>query len=456
MTDMKILPNSVETEQSIIAAVILAGEMGQPDTSAEVFECTVPDEFYKSSHQIIMETAREMHQSGKPLDLISLKETLEAKGLLSKVGGAVYLAQICDKAPVPPSIKHYCRIIKDKASRRRLIQTCRKTIQEAFQGQDAGEIIDSAQREILKIDTDAQSLAPSIDVLLGDALDRYERLYKMKGQITGVPSGYPDLDFLTSGFQPSDLIILAARPSMGKSALVISIMAYLGKNTIPCGLFSLEMSKEQVIDRMAAVTGRVNSMKFRNGRFQDKDWEAVSNAFGELTGKPIYIEDSPDARLLSIRKKARQMIKQGVKILFIDYLQLITGSNHQNRNLEISEITRGLKLLARDLQVPIVLLSQLSRKCEERNKKRPLLSDLRDSGAIEQDADVVLFLFREEVYAAAAANENGKTKNSELDKIRGQAELIIAKQRNGPTGAVQLSWNAAITRFDSAYLNHKE
>ncbi|MFO7816562.1 MAG: replicative DNA helicase [Desulfovibrionales bacterium] len=440
MVDTQTAPHSLETEQSVIAATILAAELGQPQTTTDIFDRIDPAEFYRGAHQQIMEAARDLHRTGDPLDLISLSEALKARGALEKVGGASYLAQICNTAPVPSSVKHYCRTIREKANLRRLIQACQRTIQAAHQGRDAAEVLDTAQAEILKIDTGGQTHATPIDSMLDEALDRYERLHKMQGQLSGMPSGFPDIDLLTAGFQPSDLIILAARPSMGKSALVVCMMAYMGLHDWPCGAFSLEMSKEQIMDRITAVTGRVNSIKFRNGRFQDQDWLAITNTFGKLAKKPIYIDDSSDARFSSIRKRARQMVKQGVRIIFVDYLQLIAGSNQTNRNLEISEITRGFKLLAKDLNVPIVLLSQLSRKCEERNRndKRPLLSDLRDSGAIEQDADVVLFLFREEVYHPT-------------DENRGRSELIVAKQRNGPTGAIELQWNAATTRFDSYF-----
>lgn len=438
MADTRTPPHSLEIERSIIAAAILAGNMGQPEIVADIFDSVAPVEFFRAAHQQIMQTARDLHRAGDPLDMVSLTEALKAAGLLEKAGGATYLAQICDTAPVPASIKHYCSIIREKANLRRLIQTCQRTIQAAYQGHDAAEIIDTAQADILKIDTGDRGQAVPIDPLLDDAIDRYERLHKMQGQLTGIPSGFPDLDLLTAGFQPSDLIVLAARPSMGKSALMVCIATYLGLHDIPNGIFSLEMSKEQLIDRIAAVTGRVNSIKFRNGRFAEEDWRAITGAFGRLAGKPIYVDDSSDSRFSGIRKRARQMVKQGVKIIFVDYLQLMAGSNQHNRNLEISEITRGFKLLAKDLNIPIVLLSQLSRKVEDRDKKRPRLSDLRDSGAIEQDADVVMFLYRDEIYATTETN-------------KGLAELIIAKQRNGPTGTIGLRWSAATTRFDSAY-----
>jgi replicative DNA helicase len=434
----RILPHSLETEQSLIAAVIMSGETGQSEVATDVFDHVTPGEFYRSAHQEIMETARRLHQAGDPLDLISLTEELQSRNTLSKIGGAAYLAKICNTIPVPSSLKHYCQIVREKAKLRQLIQYCQKTIQAAYEGHDAVELLDAAQADILKIDTGDQGQATPIDALLGDALGRYEKLYRMKGQITGVPSGFPDLDLFTAGFQPADLVILAARPSMGKSALMITMLVYMGLHGWPCGAFSLEMSKEQIMDRIAAVTGRVNSIKFRNGRFEDKDWRTITDTFGRLAGKLIYIDDTSDARFANLRKRARAMVRQGARILFVDYLQLIAGSNQTNRNLEISEITRGFKLLAKDLNVPIVVLSQLSRKCEERNNKRPLLSDLRDSGAIEQDADTVLFLFRESVYAPT-------------DENQGRAELIIAKQRNGPTGAIELSWNAATTGFDSIY-----
>lgn len=433
----QIPPRALDIEQSLISAVMLSS-----DAAAEILESVNPAEFYTGAHQKIITTARELYRKGDPLDLPILTEALKVRGLLESIGGAVYLTKLFDTAPVPPNIEKYCTIIKEKAALRRLIQTCQKTIQNAHQAKDTGEVIDQAQQAILQISAGNHGRAMKIDSLLDDAIDRYEKLWKMQGQITGISSYFPDLDAITAGYQPSDLIILAARPSMGKTAFAVCNLVNMGLQDISCGIFSLEMSKEQIIDRMAAVAGKVNSLKFRSGRFQDEDWQAITSAFGKLANKPIWIDDSSDGKISGIRKKARQMVKQGVKIIFIDYLQLISGGTRESRNLEISEITRGLKLLAKDLQIPIVLLSQLSRKCEERDNKRPRLSDLRDSGAIEQDADVVMFLYREEVYKTTEENRN-------------LADLIIAKQRNGPTGTVLLHWNKAATRFSGFTESHQ-
>lgn len=426
----RVPPHAIDVERSLISVL-----MHSKNAAAEVLDTICPDDFYRGAHQKIISAAKDLHRKGEPLDLPILTEALQVRGVLEEIGGAYYLAGLLDE-PVPSSVPRYCTVLQEKAALRRLIHTCQKTIQDCHEARDAGEVIDLAQREILKVQAEGSGQAIQINSLLDEAIDRYEQLEKMKGKIKGIPSFFPDLDLILAGYQPSDLVILAARPSMGKTAFAVSNLYHMGLRDIPCGIFSLEMSKEQIIDRIAAVSARVGSTKFRSGRFADDDWQRITSAFGKLYGRPIYIDDSADSRFSSIRKRARQMVKLGVKIIFVDYLQLITGTNPHNRNLEISEITRGLKLLAKDLQIPIVLLSQLSRKCEERNNKRPLLSDLRDSGAIEQDADVVLFLFREEAYSVTEEN-------------KGLAELIVAKQRNGPTGAINLFWNAAATRFES-------
>lgn len=430
MMDNKLPPQSLEVERALISAVILS-----KDAAAEILESVNSADFYTGAHQKIVTTAQELYRKGEPLDLPILTEALKVRDLLESIGGASFLASLLNE-PVPPNIERYCAIVQEKAALRRMIQICQKTIQNCNQAQDAGEVIDVAQSEILKVQAGGNGDAMPIDSFINEAIDRYEELWKMQGEITGIPAFFPDLDTILAGYQLSDLIILAARPGMGKSAFAICNLYHMGLHNIPCGFISLEMSAQQILDRIAAVAGKVNSLKFRSGRFVDEDWQAITSAFGRLTGKPIYIDDSPDSRFSNIRKKARQMVKQGVRIIFIDYLQLLAGSNQINRNLEISEITRGLKLLAKEMQIPIVLLSQLSRKCEDRNNKRPLLSDLRDSGAIEQDADVVMFLYREEIYNPTPMNKS-------------YAELIVAKQRNGPTGTINLHWNAATTRFDS-------
>lgn len=430
----QIPPQAIEIERSLLAAVLLSG-----DAATEILDSVTSRDFYRGAHQEIVKTAQELHRAGEPLDVKCMAEALRTRGRLEKIGGATYLAKLLDE-PVPSNNERYCQILKDKAALRHLIQICQTTTQNCHQAKDAAEVVDAAQREILKVQSNDKGGIVTIESLLEESIERYESLHKMQGQVTGISSFLLDLDALTAGYQPSDLIILAARPSMGKTAFAVCNMVNMGFHDIPCGIFSLEMSKEQLVDRMAAVSAKVNSLKFRSGKFVDEDWKAITTVFGKLAGRPIYINDSLDGKFSSLRKKARQMVKQGVKVIFIDYLQLISGGTRENRNLEVAEITRGLKLLAKDLQIPIVLLSQLSRRCEERDKKRPRLSDLRDSGAIEQDADVVMFLYRDEVYKATEEN-------------RGLAELIIAKQRNGPTGTVLLHWNKATTRFDGIEKN---
>lgn len=435
MADLQVPPQSVELEQGLLAAIMFSRE-----AASEILDTVRAEDFYKLSHQKIIVAAQDLYRKGDPLDAAFLAEALKSRGLLEATGGAVYLGKIMEE-PVPSNIQKACGIIRQKAALRKLINACNAAIQSCQKGgQDPDEIIESAQREIMAIQSEDSGNVFALDPLLDDARERYEDLHKKNDQIIGVPSFFHDLDSILAGYQPSDLIILAARPGMGKTAFITCNMVEMALHDIPCGVFSLEMSKEQIVDRIIAASARVNTLKFRSGKFADNDWHKITNAFGRLQYKPVWIDDSSDPRLSIIRKKARRMVKQGVKILFIDYLQLLAGTNQQNRNLEISEITRGLKLMAKELKIPIVLLSQLSRKCEERSDKRPLLSDLRDSGAIEQDADVVMFLYREEVYKATEKNS-------------GLAELIIAKQRNGPTGAINLRWNAAATRFESLALS---
>jgi len=430
MNKLQTPPHSTEIEQSILAALLYFHQ----ETADEILDSVSSQDFYKIAHQHILSTALELHRAGEPLEAPIMAEALKAKGVLDQIGGGSYLAKVMD-IPVPSNIETSCRILREKAALRRAIQICQKTIHACHHASDAADVIDVAQREILQIQSDGNGQAVLIDDLIDDARERYDRLNNLQGQTTGVPSFFPDLDTLLAGYQRSDLLILAARPAMGKTAFAVCNLVNMGLHDIPCGIFSLEMSKEQLVDRMTAVSSKVNSLKFRSGRFVNDDWVAITNALGEFQGKPIWIDDSSDPRLSSLRKKSRQMVKNGAKIIFIDYLQLLSGAKQQNRNLEISEITRGLKLLAKDLNIPIVLLSQLSRKCEERDPKRPRLSDLRDSGAIEQDADVVMFLYRDEVYKPT-------------DDNRGLAELIIAKQRNGPTGTIGLKWNEVATRFE--------
>lgn len=430
MNEFKLPPQAVELEQSIIAAFLLNSE-----AAPEIIDTVKPADFYRRSHQKIMETAREIHSQGEPIDAALLAETFHSKGLLESIGGGAYISELL-ATPIPSNIETYCQRIKQKAALRRLIDICSRVMQNCYQADDPEGTIEAAQQQVLAVQSDHLEKAASLDELLPSALERYESLQKNRGQNTGIASGFPDLDEMLSGFQGSDLIILAARPSMGKTALATSLCLKMGLSGVACGIFSLEMSRRQILDRMTAITARVNSAKFRNGRFVQDDWAAITGAFSQLSGVPIWIDDVSDSKFSGLRKRARQLVRQGVKIIFIDYLQLITGSSQINRNLEISEITRGLKLLAKDLQIPIVLLSQLSRKCEERDDKRPRLSDLRDSGSIEQDADVVLFLYRDEVY-----KENHENK--------GLAELKIAKHRSGPIGTIGLSWNAATTGFYS-------
>jgi replicative DNA helicase len=433
-----IPPQNVEAEESILSAVLIDNH-----TLLDVLEILKPEDFYRSAHQKIFSAVSDLFSKNEPVDLITLNNILKEKGHLEDVGGATYLAKLVDTAPLAVNAQHYANIVHNKASLRRLIENANKIAQRCYEDHgDVDEVIDFAEKAIFEIsgDKNKQSFYPLSQLILSN-IDALEERQGNKALVTGVPSGFSRLDNLTSGLQNSELIILAARPSMGKTALALNIARNAAVDgNIPVALLSIEMSREQLSMRLLCAEARTDSARLRSGFFSREDWVNLTNAAEVLSEAPIYIDDSPDISAMAIRTKARRLkLEKGIGLVIIDYLQLMkTSSSAERRDLEISEISRSLKALAKELNVPVLALSQLNRKLEERHDKRPQLSDLRESGALEQDADVVAFIYRDEVYNRDENNPN-----------KGIAEILLKKQRNGPTGDVKLTFLSSYTRFEN-------
>ncbi|MDN5331426.1 MAG: replicative helicase [Tepidanaerobacteraceae bacterium] len=432
----KVPPHSVEAEQSVLGSMLLSKE-----AIYVALERLKSDDFYVEAHRAIFDIIAELHENREPVDLITVTETLRNRKMLESVGGVTYLTTLTEVVPTPANIAQYCKIVEEKALLRRLLEATAKILSMAYEPRDdVEELLDEAERRIFSIvqKRRVDNFHHIKDVLLA-TFERIEQLYNSKGGITGVPTGFPDLDAMTSGLQPSDLILVAARPSMGKTAFALNIAQNAAiRHRIPVAIFSLEMSKEQLVQRMLCAESNVDSHKLRTGRLEEDDWPRLARAMGPLSEAPIYIDDTPGITCLEIRAKARRLkAEKGLGLVVIDYLQLIAGRGQsENRQQEISEISRSLKALARELNVPVLALSQLSRAPDVRSDHRPVLSDLRESGSQEQDSDLVAFLYREDYY-----NPNTDRKNI--------AEVIIAKQRNGPTGKVELLWLSQYTKFVS-------
>lgn len=434
----KIPPHNMEAEQSILSAILIENK-----TLAEVLEILSEQDFYREAHQKIFAAMADLFEQNEPADLITLANMLKEKGQLEPVGGASYLAEIMDAVPMAVNAAHYAKIVHEKATLRRLLEKAVSITSRCFEDRgDLEEILDFAERAIFDIsENKVKQCFCSLASILPDTYKAVENAYENKVLVTGVPTGYRALDEKTSGFQPGDLVVIAGRPSMGKTALALNIARNASLETgKPMAIFSLEMSREQLSLRMLSAEARVDSSRMRGGFLSQTDLSRISRAAGTLYDIPIYIDDSPAISAIEIRAKARRMkMEKGVGLVIIDYLQLVRGrASAERRDLEISEISRSLKALAKEINVPVVAVSQLNRKVEERTNKRPVLSDLRESGAIEQDADVILFIYRDEVYNGAEDNPN-----------EGIAELVLAKQRNGPTGTVKLAFLKQYTRFEN-------
>ena len=437
-TLQKLPPQSIEAEESILSAILLDNS-----TLLDILEILSPDDFYRTAHQKIFTSIGELFAKAEPVDLVTLTNDLRDKNQLEEIGGAAALARLVDTVPTAISVQHYARIVRDKSALRQLISKANEITQHCYeQAGDLDQVLDFAEAAVFEIsESKHKSAFHPISKIIETNIDALEERQGNRALVTGVTTGFSRLDTMTAGLQPSDLIILAARPSMGKTALALNMArnAAIDGNT-PVAVFSLEMSKEQLSMRMLCAEARVDSQRLRSGFLNPEDWNNITDAAGVLSEAPIYIDDSPDISATSIRTKSRRLkMDKGLGLIIVDYMQLMKGrSSTERRDLEISEISRALKLLAKELSVPVIALSQLNRKLEERSDKRPQLSDLRESGALEQDADVVAFIYRDEVYNKDENNPN-----------RGTAEIILAKQRNGPTGVVPLTFLNAYTRFEN-------
>ena len=432
----RVPPQNIEVEQSVLSAILIRN-----NTLPEVLELLSEKDFYREAHRKIFAAMVDLFERSEPTDLITLTNVLKERGQLESIGGASYLAELVDTVPMATNASHYAKIIREKATLRALIERAASITSRCFEDRgNVEELLDFAERSIF--DISENKIRPAFHALADILTDTYkavEDAYENKVLVTGVPTGFSSLDQKTSGLQPGDLVIIAGRPSMGKTALALNIAENASIQTrMPIGIFSLEMSKEQLSLRMLSSEARIDSSRMRGGYLSESDLARINRAAGALYDLPLYIDDSPAISALEIRAKARRMMmEKGLGLIIIDYLQLMRGrASAERRDLEISEISRSLKALAKEINVPVVALSQLNRKVEDRSNKRPVLSDLRESGAIEQDADVIMFIYRDEVY---------NKKEGDPDRT---AEINVAKQRNGPTGTVKLAFLEYCTRFE--------
>ena len=431
----KVPPNDIEAEQAIIGSMLT-----DRDAVISAIEVLKPEDFYREDNKTIYEAILNLYTRSEPIDVITVRAELESMGKLDNVGGLEYLAELPEKVPTTANASKYIKIVEEKATLRSLIKTANEIIELGYNPtEDVDDRMEGAEKKIFNImqDKDQKGYSPLKDVLV-ESFTKLEELYNRKQHITGVPSGFIDLDYRTAGFHGSELILIAARPAMGKTAFALNIAtnAVLRAN-VPVAVFSLEMSKEQLVNRILSSESMVDSNKIRTGKLEEDDWTKLAEAIGPLSEGEMYIDDTPGINIMEIRAKCRKLkIEKNIGLVVIDYLQLIQGSGKRNgsREQEISEISRSLKILAKELNVPVIALSQLSRAAEQRPDHRPMLSDLRESGAIEQDADIVMFLYRDDYY------------NPDTDK-KGIAEVIIAKHRGGSTGTVDLRWLGNYTKF---------
>ncbi|MBW2335829.1 MAG: replicative DNA helicase [Deltaproteobacteria bacterium] len=430
-------PQNIEAEESLISAILVDN-----NTLLDVIEILAPEDFYRTAHQKIYAAITDLFNKAEPIDLVTLANKLKEKGHLEEIGSASYLARLVDTVPLAVNAQHYAKIVHDKAALRRLIEKANAIVKRCFEERgNADDVIDFAESAIFEISEkkSQQAFYPLSKIILGN-IETLEENQGNRSLVTGIPTGFSRLDNLTSGFQNSDLIILAARPSMGKTALALNIARNAAVDAnIPVAVFSLEMSKEQLSLRMLCSEARIDSSRLRGGFFSMEDWHRLTDAAGILSESPIYIDDSASLSAMDIRAKARRLkMEKNIGLVVIDYLQLMQGrAGAERRDIEISEISRSLKALAKELDLPVLALSQLNRMLEQRNDKRPRLSDLRESGALEQDADVVAFIYRDEVYNKEEDNPN-----------KGVAEILLSKQRNGPTGDIYLTFLNSYTRFE--------
>lgn len=432
----RVLPHSIEAEQSVIGSMLMDKE-----AIIAASEIVTARDFYQQQYGIMFETMVELFNEGKPVDLVTLQDRLKEKDVPPEVSSLDFVRDIITTVPTSANVKSYANIVREKAVLRRLIKVNEEIANTCYAGKEPLEqILASTEKSVFDLLQSRSSgeFVPIRQVAL-NVLEKIEAASKTQGTVTGIPTGFIDLDYKTSGMQPSDFVLIAARPSMGKTAFVLNLVDHVAvRKGLPCMIFSLEMSKEQLVNRMLAMESNVDSQKLRTGNLTDSDWDAIVEGIGVIGNSKLVIDDTPGISITELRSKCRKMkLEQGLSMIIIDYLQLMSGSggkSSESRQQEISEISRSLKALAREMNAPVVALSQLSRACETRTDHRPILSDLRESGAIEQDADVVMFLYRDDYY----------NKDTDMPNI---AEVIIAKQRNGPIGTVNLLWQPEFTKF---------
>jgi replicative DNA helicase len=442
LANMKLPPHSVEAEQSVLGGLLL--ENSAWDKIADLIR---PEDFYRHDHRLIYQVISQLIEQGKPADIITAGERLQTMGELENVGGLPYLVALAQNTPSAANIRRYTEIVRERAILRKLIEIGSDIAESAYQpaGKTAAELLDQAEKKVFDIaeaGARAQRGFMNLQSLLSSVVERIDELFNRENQsdVTGIPTGYTDLDQKTAGLQPGDLIIVAGRPSMGKTAFSLNIGEHVAIDSgLPVAVFSMEMGGSQLVMRMLGSVGRLDQQRLRSGRLLEDDWPRLTYALGKLNDAPMFIDETPALNALELRARSRRLHRQCGKLglIIIDYLQLMSSvTSGENRATEISEISRSLKALAKELNVPIIALSQLNRSLEQRPNKRPVMSDLRESGAIEQDADVILFIYRDEVYNPDSPD-------------KGTAEIIIGKQRNGPIGSTRLTFLAEHTRFEN-------
>lgn len=431
---LKSLPYNIDAEQSVIGAMLK-----DKSTIAEAVEELKSDDFYKDTHKVIFSTITDMYQRDIPVDMITLLEQLKSTEKLESAGGVTYITQVSGSVLSTANVSSYISIVSDKAVLRKLIKSSTEIIEKCYNNQnDVEAVVDEAEQKIFNIaeKRNVSDFEP-MNIVLERGFIQIEKLFNNKGEINGIPTGFPELDAKTSGFQKGEMILIAARPSMGKTTFALNIAEYAAlRAQKSVALFSLEMSKEQLAYKLLCSEANVDMLKLRTGDLEDKDWENIAKASGPLADAKIFIDDTAGTSVMEMRSKCRKLkLEHGIDMIVIDYLQLMSGSSKsESRQQEVSEISRSIKALAKEMQCPVVALSQLSRAPEQRADHRPMLSDLRESGSIEQDADLVMFLYRDEYYDSETEDKN-------------VAELIIAKQRNGPVGTVKLAWLGQFSKF---------
>jgi len=442
-TSIRSIPHNIEAEQGVIGSMLI-----DKTSIVEAMEVLNTEDFYKDSHKVIFDSILDLYKKDTAVDIITLTENLKSKSKLEAAGGITYISELSGSIVSTANLKSYVKIVKDKSTLRKLIRASTKIIEESYKNQnDVTGTIDMAEKSIFDLSSNRKiSDFEPMNVVLERGFIEIERLFNNKGETTGIASGFRELDAKTSGFQKGDMVLVAARPSMGKTTFALNIAEYAAlREGKKIAIFSLEMSKEQLAYKLLCSEAHIDMLNLRTGNLEDKDWESIARASGPLAAAEIFIDDTAGISIMEMRSKCRRLkMEHGIDMIVVDYLQLMSGGKgSENRQQEVSEISRSIKALAKEMECPVIALSQLSRAPEARTDHRPMLSDLRESGSIEQDADIVMFLYRDEYY-----NKDTEDKNV--------AECIIAKQRNGPTGTVKLAWMGQFSKFGNLDVIHQE